>query len=591
MAHLILHHACLRSALHLIKKCPASLLTLALLQSPLEAASLWWDALPSTANGASNAGTGGWFTTGTWDKGSDNGYQTWVDNNDAIINGTSTVQINANVIANTLSVTGNVNLQALNATPVIPVFTLTNGGSIANNATMNFGGNATTAGAALDVRLGGDINTSVTGTRGTLTLSAGSTISSNLTGTTRTIYANVSLGNGPGSFLGTFGNVDLPGTIAISGNMGSGGGTTRIFGIASGTTVEVAGNYTSLSAGASGTGGLRVQGGGTLKVNGMTTGANPAPNLGNFIVGTGTDATTLELTCNGVMTSANSDNTPGIVGTMASNITIGSANSTFRVNSTFSGSATAGVQTMSGVISGTGKLVQQGAGTLALTNTNTYTGTTTVSGGVLQVGRAGAGSTGTGSVTVETGGTILGTGIVRGSSFTAQSGSIIHAGDGLATTDFGSLRFTPSSGSGSFNFAAGSSTLLGLNPGGSGDLLSFDGLSGGTLTFNGNLTITAPGYVPTSEETFNLLDWANLTTTFASRYASSSYSDFLLGNGDDNLGFDLPNIAGSGYGWDISQFITNGTISTVFIIPEPGRTSLIFGGVFGLWMRRRRPVA
>lgn len=98
--------------------------------------------------------------------------------------------------------------------------------------------------------------------------------------------------------------------------------------------------------------------------------------------------------------------------------------------------------------------------------------------------------------------------------------------------------------------------------------------------------------MPTSEETFNLLDWTNLSTpAFASRYAASSYSDFLLGNGDDSLGFDLPNISGSGYGWDISQFITNGSISTVMLIPEPGRTTLLLAGVAGLFMHRRRSAA
>jgi fibronectin-binding autotransporter adhesin len=244
---------------------------------------------------------------------------------------------------------------------------------------------------------------------------------------------------------------------------------------------------------------------------------------------------------------------------------------------------------LTSVMSGTGGLTKTGAGALALTGLNTYSGTTNVTSGALQVGSAGVGRTGTGAVTVQTGSTILGSGVVQGSSFTATSGSTVHAGDGTAQSNYGTLNFTPVSGSGRFDFQSGSSVILGLNPGGTGDLLSFDGLSNGTLLFNGNLSVTAPGYNPVGVDTFNLLDWANLsTTTFHSRFSSASYSGFLLGNGDDNLGFDLPDISSSGYGWDISQFTVNGTISTVFVIPEPSRALLLMLGLAGLVTRRRR---
>ncbi|MFN0076932.1 MAG: PEP-CTERM sorting domain-containing protein [Prosthecobacter sp.] len=91
-----------------------------------------------------------------------------------------------------------------------------------------------------------------------------------------------------------------------------------------------------------------------------------------------------------------------------------------------------------------------------------------------------------------------------------------------------------------------------------------------------------------SVATFNLLDWANLTTTtFASRFSAGSYGGYLLGNGDDNLGFDLPDISSSGYGWDISNFITNGTIATV-VVPEPSRALLLMFGLAGFVTRRHR---
>lgn len=238
---------------------------------------------------------------------------------------------------------------------------------------------------------------------------------------------------------------------------------------------------------------------------------------------------------------------------------------------------------------GSRNLTKLGTNTLTLTGSNTYNGTTTVSAGTLQVGGSGTGTTGSGAVTVQSGGTILGTGTVQGTSFTAASGSAVQAGDGSAQGDYGTLAFTPVSGSGSFDFQSGSTVILGINPGGAGDLLSFDGLSGGTLTFNGNLTVTATGYTPVSAETFNLLDWTNLsTTTFASRFSAGSYSGYLLGNGDDNLGFDLPDISTSGYGWDISQFTTLGTISTVNLVPEPSRALLLMLGHAVFLSRRCR---
>lgn len=48
----------------------------------------------------------------------------------------------------------------------------------------------------------------------------------------------------------------------------------------------------------------------------------------------------------------------------------------------------AGDDTFAGVISGTGRLIKQGAGILKRTSATTYSATTTVSGGTLQAGAA-----------------------------------------------------------------------------------------------------------------------------------------------------------------------------------------------------------
>ncbi|MDB6119721.1 MAG: hypothetical protein JWO08_3502, partial [Verrucomicrobiaceae bacterium] len=236
---------------------------------------------------------------------------------------------------------------------------------------------------------------------------------------------------------------------------------------------------------------------------------------------------------------------------------------------------------------GTMTLIKTGTGTSALGGYNSYSGTTLVQAGSLQVGIGGVGTTGTGAVTVKNNGTILGTGVVQGSSFTAESGSTIHAGDDTAQTSYATLTFDPVSGSGAFDFQSDSTVVLGINPGGLSDLLNFIGTGTNSLLFNGNLTVTAAAYTPVAPEIFNLLDWSGLvaTPTFASRYM---YTGVLSGNGDEAAGLDLPNISGSGYGWDISNLTFNGTIAVVSVVPEPSRVLLLALGMGLLLARRRR---
>ncbi len=141
-------------------------------------------------------------------------------------------------------------------------------------------------------------------------------------------------------------------------------------------------------------------------------------------------------------------------------------------------------------------------------------------------------------------------------------------------------------GSGSLDFQSGSTLVLGINPGGTSDLLNIVGTGSNTLLFNGNLTVTAPpAFTPTTTQVFNLLDWSGLTAapTFASRFNSAG---LLLGNGDEAPGLDLPDISGSGYYWDIGNFTMNGTIA--IIVPEPSKALLVALALGALAARRQR---
>ena len=65
-----------------------------------------------------------------------------------------------------------------------------------------------------------------------------------------------------------------------------------------------------------------------------------------------------------------------------------------------------------------------------------------------------------------------------------------------------------------------------------------------------------------------------------------NYTGQLSRNSDEASGFDLPDISGSGYAWDISNFTTNGTIAIV-LVPEPSRL-LLLGLTTGITLFRRR---
>jgi len=283
------------------------------------------------------------------------------------------------------------------------------------------------------------------------------------------------------------------------------------------------------------------------------------------------------------------------------------ASDTANANHTFTmtGSGTGEVR---GVVTNTFGVNKTGTGTWIFSGANTYTSATNVNAGVLQVGKAGVGQTGTGAVTVAANASLSGTGIVQGSSFTLNSNASLYAGDGTTAADHGTLTFTPVS-TASYNLATGSKTYLDISSPttsdgsfggfaigstgynnwvdnvtgvGAHDRLVFNGTSG-TLTVAGNISVLASGYTPHAGDVINLMDWATvLTTNFSGFSVGTNLRD---GSGDNGSQFDLPDISASGLFWDVSRFTASGNI---VVVPEPGRMSLLFFAMGGLLLRRRR---
>lgn len=95
--------------------------------------------------------------------------------------------------------------------------------------------------------------------------------------------------------------------------------------------------------------------------------------------------------------------------------------------------------TFNGIISGSGsKLIKEGSGTLTLTGSNTYTGTTTVNGGILLAGNTAGSATGTGSVTVNSA-SIGGTGTFGGSVSISSGGKIEPGNASTSVSGLGTL--------------------------------------------------------------------------------------------------------------------------------------------------------
>lgn len=316
-------------------------------------------------------------------------------------------------------------------------------------------------------------------------------------------------GNGGNGSPGLFGN-----SFFGSGGNGGDGGIAILF-TTSGASFT---NSGTVSGGAGGTGG----GSG----NGGTAGSSGAGGVG--ISGSG-----LSITNSGTISGGLGGD--GTTRADAIDFTGGTNTLTLQNGSTITGDisnagsgsltiSNTGTQTLSNVIKGNGSITKSGAGTLVLSGSNTYSGTTSVTGGILRF--SADSNLGSNSSVTLNGGTLQ-----TGGAFTSAKSISIGTSGGTIDTQSNTNTFSGNfTGNGSLT-KTGSGTLV-LT--GSGNTYS-----GGTTINGGTLQLgSAAGALPSNTDltiTSGTLDLAGHDRSIGS--LSGSSSAHVAANGGGTLFF------------------------------------------------------
>ncbi|MFL6537420.1 MAG: autotransporter-associated beta strand repeat-containing protein, partial [Chthoniobacterales bacterium] len=188
------------------------------------------------------------------------------------------------------------------------------------------------------------------------------------------------------------------------------------------------------------------------------------------------------------------------------------------------------------LISGAGGFAKTGSGTEILTNANTYTGGTTINAGTLQVNNTSGSGTGSGAVTVNSGGALSGlpaTGFANAGTIsgnvTVNSGGTVLARSG-STFTFGGLALN-----------AGSKTTLQLGASTGLDLINIT--SADAFSINGASTVNIANLGSLAAGTYHLFDYTGTALSDISNLSLSSNTNnglfYSLSNNQTNTSVDL----------------------------------------------------
>lgn len=373
-----------------------------------------------------------------------------------------------------------------------------------------------------------------------------------------TVTLNASHASGITGFTGNFfvnsniAEFTGPGEFSVTGTMSGTGGSV----------VKSGSGVLSITAGNSYTGGTTLNGG-TLRIGGGTN----VLGTGTLLV-TGADAKTFSSVSGTSRTFNNAINLYGDLTLGQSSGGTGSINMTGNVQLGAEVDQTRtltviGSHSFSGQISGNRGITKEGAGTLTLSGGNTYVGTTFVDDGTLLVNGSQAGE-----VSVASGSTLGGTGVIAGA---VNVTGVLSPGASIESL-----------GTGTLTFASGSSYAYEFN---SGTVAADLSHITGDLNIGSNV-----GFDLTDEVTSNTLAIGTKFTLFS--YSGNWNSGTFTGY-DDNSSFTLgenqwrilyaDDFGGSNFFADQSG--AAGFV-TLTVIPEASAAAL--GGLGMLVLLRRR---
>ena len=339
------------------------------------------------------------------------------------------------------------------------------------------GGLTTTAGTLVLSAAGASGIGPMTVSGGTVTLIAANVVSTNITvnggivtnatGNTVADTARVTV-NAGGTFTYNFGGgmSDTIGSLAGAGSvLGKAGGTGN------GMTLTVGGDNTT-DAVFSG-----VYAGDKARLAKTGTGRQILTGANTYSLATVTNANVDTNYCTIILQGILQFGNGGSTGSTSSRSCI-SNNATLAFNR--SNTVRQGVDFGGCPIVGSGNVLQQGTGTLVLTNANTYSGGTAVNAGTLLVNNPTGSGTGSGSVTVDGGATLGGSGTIQG-AVSCASGASLLPGDSAVV---GTLTLQ--------NTLAlnGNTLFFDLPSSGANDVIALSGAgTAGVLTLNGTNTV------------------------------------------------------------------------------------------------------
>lgn len=178
-----------------------------------------------------------------------------------------------------------------------------------------------------------------------------------------------------------------------------------------------------------------------------------------------------------------------------------------------------------GLFSGVGALTKTGALAMALSAANTYSGGTSVSGGILMANNASGSATGTGPIAVTLGGTLGGTGAVSGSVVVENGGSV-------APGIYETLTPIESLATGAITFKGGSKLDVGIAGAGAPNIDRV--LASGPVVIEPDATIKLTllnGYVPPEGTEFTIVTSGSCTGTFGTIVADNASMWTILNTG------------------------------------------------------------